>query len=405
MGKFKETLFSEICDFENGDRGKNYPSRTAYVDKGIPFFSAGNISDNKINESSLNYISKERFDLLGSGKVRKGDILFCLRGSLGKFAEIEQDIDGGIASSLVIIRPCDKVNLGFLKLFLESHFCSEMIKKYDNGTAQPNLSAASLKKFKIPLPPLPEQQRIVAKLDGLFAKINQAIGLLEENIAHTQALMGSVLDKEFGRLAKKYKTKTLPNVVKKDRHSIKRGPFGSALKKAFFVEKGYKVYEQKNAIKNDFSLGHYYINDEKFEELKGFQVVPGDLIISCSGTIGKIAIAPKNIKKGIINQALLKISLDNSIISNDYFTYFFKNFVNQGQLKTKGAAIKNIVSVKELKKIPFALPTLTEQSEIVKSIKQQEILFESVLKTQTQKLTHLKALKSSLLDQAFKGEL
>ena len=100
----------------------------------------------------------------------------------------------------------------------------------------------------------------------------------------------------------------LTDIVGKEKTSIKRGPFGSALKKAFFVDSGYKVYEQKNAIKDDFSLGEYYITEEKFNELKGFEVKGGDIIISCSGTIGKISVAPMNIKQGIINQALLKLT-------------------------------------------------------------------------------------------------
>ncbi|MDO6852765.1 restriction endonuclease subunit S [Cellulophaga lytica] len=402
MGKWEEKRLDEIAS-KVTDGSHNPPKK---VEVGYPMYSGRNLINGKLDFSNPSrYVDEEGFEKENKRtNIQAGDIFLSIVGSIGLTAVVPEKFEPFVIQrSIALIRT--KENSEFLRYYFESPTFQNYLESNSKGAAQKGIYLTALRATKIPLPPLPEQQRIVAKLDDLFAKIDQAIGLLEENITHTQALMGSVLDEEFGRLAKKYKTKTLPDVIKKDRHSIKRGPFGSALKKAFFVEKGYKVYEQKNAIKNDFSLGHYYINDEKFEELKGFQVVPGDIIISCSGTIGKIAIAPKNIKKGIINQALLKISLDNSVISNDYFTYFFKNFVNQGELKTKGAAIKNIVSVKELKKIPFALPTLTEQNEIVKSIKQQEILFESVLKTQNQKLNHLKALKSSLLDQAFKGEL
>src|SRR3990172_7111389 len=91
--------------------------------------------------------------------------------------------------------------------------------------------------------------------------------------------------------------------------NFKRGPFGSTIKKSFFVPTGYKVYEQKNAIYNTIETGTYFINDEKFQELKDFEVCPGDFIVSCSGTIGKIYQLPSNAPCGIINQALLRIRL------------------------------------------------------------------------------------------------
>jgi|TARA_R100000501_G_C2629154_1_gene123690 type I restriction enzyme S subunit len=193
----------------------------------------------------------------------------------------------------------------------------------------------------------------------------------------------------------------LPEIVKKEKTSIKRGPFGSALKKSFFVEKGYKVYEQKNAIKDDFSLGHYYINKEKFEELKGFEVKPGDIIISCSGTIGKISVAPDNIEKGIINQALLKISLNNDVIITPYFRFWFENYVLQGELESIGAAIKNIVSVKELKQIPIPLPSLPEQKRIVVKLDSLFQKIDQAIGLLEKNIAHTVALMGSVLDEEF----
>ena len=111
----------------------------------------------------------------------------------------------------------------------------------------------------------------------------------------------------------------LIDIVSSEKNSIKRGPFGSTIKKSFFVPKGYKVYEQKNAIYSDSTLGNYYIDKKKFEDLFDFQVNPGDFIISCSGTIGKISQLPANAELGIINQALLKIKIDERVILPKYF--------------------------------------------------------------------------------------
>ncbi|MEM7183979.1 MAG: hypothetical protein AAF518_23965, partial [Spirochaetota bacterium] len=111
--------------------------------------------------------------------------------------------------------------------------------------------------------------------------------------------------------------------------SLKRGPFGGDLKKNIFVKSGYKIYEQQHAIKNDFSLGHYFIDEKTFKKLEACKVKPGDYIVSCSGTMGRIARLPQNAPIGIINQALLRIKIDEKIINPKYFIEYFKSLLFQ----------------------------------------------------------------------------
>ena len=162
----------------------------------------------------------------------------------------------------------------------------------------------------------------------------------------------------------------LPQVVGVGRYAIKRGPFGSAIKKAFFVPSGYKVYEQKNAIRNDFSLGHYYIGENKFKELEAFEVRPNDIIVSCSGTVGKLAVAPQWMERGIINQALLKLTLNNNAMTNEYFAIMFEAYLMRTDTLSdlQGTAQKNITSVTVLKSLPMPLPPLAEQKRIVAKV-------------------------------------
>ena len=97
-----------------------------------------------------------------------------------------------------------------------------------------------------------------------------------------------------------------------DLGEYKKGPFGSSLTKSMFVpfsQSAIKIYEQKNAIKKDYSLGEYYISKEKFKDMSAFQVLPSDIIVSCAGTIGETYILPKEAPIGIINQALMKVAL------------------------------------------------------------------------------------------------
>ncbi|CAG0950947.1 putative type I restriction enzymeP M protein [Methanosarcinales archaeon] len=151
---------------------------------------------------------------------------------------------------------------------------------------------------------------------------------------------------------------------------FKRGPFGGSLKKEIFVKEGYKVYEQKHAINNNFEIGDYYIDEAKYNEMIGFEIKPKDIIISCSGTMGKVAIVPENAKKGIINQALLKITPQFEKILPVYLKLILEeeNIQQKYFRNTSGAAIQNVVSVKELKQIKIPLPPLSVQQEIVAEI-------------------------------------
>ena len=180
--------------------------------------------------------------------------------------------------------------------------------------------------------------------------------------------MLSMQSQDIERISKpnEWRMVTLEDIASSAKHSIKRGPWGGSLKKQFFVNSGHKVYEQKNVIRNDFGLGDYYINNEKFSELKDFEISPGDVLISCSGTYGKVAIVPDNIEKGIINQALLKISLNQKEILTPYFKYLLESEPIQKYFLglTHGSAIKNVVSVAMLKRMKFALPPILEQHKI-----------------------------------------
>jgi len=176
--KWEVEQLKKLCHFENGDRGKNYPSKDSFVDEGIPFVNAGNLTDGIIDENYLNYITNEKYEKLSSGKIQKGDILFCLRGSLGKFALNNKLTKGAIASSLVIIRPSEKVNVEFLVHFFKSKYCKKLIKESDNGSAQPNLSAASVKSFQLPLPPIDLQEKLKAKYKESEKELNNLFGSL-----------------------------------------------------------------------------------------------------------------------------------------------------------------------------------------------------------------------------------
>lgn len=157
----------------NGDRGKNYPGKAYWIDKGEPFINAGALNNGLLEDINFNYISESRFKLLRSGFIQKDDFLYCLRGSLGKFSLNKDFEKGAIASSICIVRTFDKKINDFLFLYFLSPLSQDMIKQISNGTAQPNLSAENVRNYLIPLPPLAEQERIVAKLDEILPQIDE----------------------------------------------------------------------------------------------------------------------------------------------------------------------------------------------------------------------------------------
>ncbi|GAB4073130.1 restriction endonuclease subunit S [Barrientosiimonas marina] len=172
-----------VAHFINGDRGKNYPSKDKLVSSGIPFINAGSLYKGSIDKSRLSFITEERFELLGSGKVNNGDLLYCLRGTLGKTSIVNDLEKGAIASSLVIIRPYVGLYSSYLYYYLISNLGKNMISFHDNGSAQPNLSANDVKKYKFPLPPVSEQKRIVNQIDKLFSICDQLIEQIQSRNA------------------------------------------------------------------------------------------------------------------------------------------------------------------------------------------------------------------------------
>ena len=166
---------SSVVTLINGDRGKNYPSKDKLFSEGtIPFVNAGNINNNLIIQDNLLYLSQSQYDALGSGKLQYGDIVYCIRGSLGKNGLFTMP-KGAIASSLIILRIIgDKsLNTDYFLSYLNSELCKNEILKFDNGTAQPNLSGQNLSKFLIPIPPFEEQLRISSMIKKALVLVNK----------------------------------------------------------------------------------------------------------------------------------------------------------------------------------------------------------------------------------------
>lgn len=346
---------------------------------------------------------------------------------IGKMARIDRDMDSTVVGGFVLMLiPYISIDIlaKYMLYALSSYYHRKQCRGITNKSGQAfyNLSREKLMNFVIPIPPLEEQQRIVAKIEEILPYIDQydkAYTKLEtfnkkfpEDMKKSilqMAMQGKLVEQrpEEGTADELYeqivaektqlikegkikKEKPLPEITKDefpfeipsswkwvrfgDFGSYKKGPFGSALTKSIFVPKGddtIKVYEQKNAIQKDASLGEYYITRDYFEsKMKGFEVFPGDIIVSCAGTIGETYIMPEEIEQGIINQALMRMQLMPSVYA-EYFLIYFDVILKQTARKSsKGSAIKNIPPFDELKSYLVPLPPLAEQKRVVAKIEE-----------------------------------
>ena len=171
-----------------------------------------------------------------------------------------------------------------------------------------------------------------------------------------------------------------------------------------------KVYEQKNAIQKDASLGEYYITKEYFDsKMKGFVVESGDIIVSCAGTIGETYIMPDNIEFGIINQALMRMNIVQSL-DITYFLIYFDNVLKmEAQRGSKGSAIKNIPPFEVFKNMLIPIPPIEEQQRIVDKINEIMPKIDEYEKIEKE-LEILKKefptnMKDALLQAAMQGKL
>ncbi len=185
---------SEVCGTFNGDRGKNYPSGNDRTDEGVPFVNAGHLKNGRVLFDEMDYITEDRYELLSGGKIQRGDLLYCLRGSLGKCAIADFD-KGTIASSMMIIRP-DRTKILSLYLFqvLTSPDIDRQLKLFENGSSQPNLSAKSVASYLIPLPNLRDQQEFA----DFVAQIDKSRFIAQQQIEKLQMLYDSLAQDYFG---------------------------------------------------------------------------------------------------------------------------------------------------------------------------------------------------------------
>ena len=189
---WEQRKLGDFCEMFNGDRSAKYPNEQDMVHEGIPFINAGDLENGCVNLLNANKITTEKYNDLGGAKLQLGDIVYCLRGTLGKNAYIDNFSEGTVASSLVAIRP-KNIDGKYLFYILNSDIEYSQRILHDEGAAQPNLSAKSVSEFIIPIPNIDEQK----KLSSFFDSLSNLITLHQRELEKLQNIKKSMLEKMF----------------------------------------------------------------------------------------------------------------------------------------------------------------------------------------------------------------
>lgn len=460
--KWLWTKLQYVANWTSGGTPKS--THPEYYDGDIPWLIIADMNDGEIYSSNKT-ITEEGLINSSAKIIDEESVLIAMYGSIGKLGitKIKCSCNQAIAFTKEIMPITYNKFIYYYLMF----YRDKIISRGKGGTQQ-NISLTVLKDVEIVIPPLKEQQRIVDKIESLFEKLDKAKELIEEARDDFENRKKIILRDAFvGKLTRNYRSrnnfksnaydlikdirneleqwykeecitaklvgnkkprklnfdiqksefeylfKEIPltwrvsyfqEIIEPVDNALKAGPFGSSLKKSMYVEKGYKIYGQEQVISGNISYGDYYINEEKFNELKSCEVREGDLLISLVGTIGKTLIMPKEYEKGIINPRLLKISV-NKKISAEYIKMYFESPIAKYIMSEKShGGTMEILNLDIIKKLPIPIPPIEEQIEIVRIL---DKIFEEESKIEelTQLEEQIELIKKSILAKAFRGQL
>ena len=331
--------------------------------------------------------------------IPSGNVVLASRVGLGKVVQLMQDTAINQDLRALIPREISTIDSNYLYYWALS-ITPEIIAAGKGATVQ-GVTLPFLENLEIPLPPIEKQHEIVEKLDGAFAEID----LLEEiHSKSNKELLASLFDTYRDSLLTSACADS-PAVEFGEIGNFVRGPFGGSLKKSIFKPSGIAVYEQQHAIYDNFESFRYFIDDIKYQEMKRFEVKANDLIMSCSGTYGKIAVVPDGSPMGIINQALLKITPDKGVRSQ-FIKHWMQSSLFQLELEKDigGAALQNVPSVAKMKSIKIRLPEEKIQIETIEKLDEVQAEIKLAKTVQESIRTNYVALRQSLLSNAFSLE-
>jgi len=346
------------------------------------------------------YVDKHSYDFLSKSSLVESDIIMCNVGSVGlhfKVPDLQQPMTLGPNS--ILIKPIiDNLEKSFLYLYFSSNIFKDFLKSITATTAQPKFNKTGFKTLSIPLPPLQEQKRIGLKLDTLFEKIDKAIALHKKNMDEADVFMGSVLNDVFGELNGQYEKRTLESFNKK----MSSGGTPSRKEKAYW-ENGTIDWFSSGELNQLYTLpAKEKITQLGLDKTSTKLFSKGTLLIGMYDTAAmKMSILSID---GSCNQAIVGFKPDENEL-NIFFTKYQLEYLKKEILEQRQGVRQQNLNLTKIKNIQIEYPPLNIQQKTVTYLDEISQKVEKIKLVQKEKMESLVALKASILDQAFRGEL
>ena len=390
---------NSLAKFQSGGTPKR--SNKSYWNGDIPWVKISDINDNMYVDSTVEFITKDGLDNSSAKLFSKGTILYTIFATIGKIGIL--NIEATTNQAISGITPNKNTDTFYMYYGLK--FITNEIKKISTGVAQNNINLTKLKAQFLPIPPLPEQQRIVSKLDNLFEIIDKSIALHQKNMDDADVFMGSVLNDVFEELEQKYEKRKINKI--------------STVKGGKRVPKGYKLTEKVTPYPylrvTDFKYygtvckeKMLYLTEEVYQQIKRYTITDENLYITNVGnTIGKSGIIPSDLNGANLTENAVKLVYkDKKNTSNKFMYYFTKSsiFISQMELATKRMAVPKL-AIMRLGEIATPFPPINIQQKTVAYLDDISKKTEKIKSVQKEKMENLISLKASILDRAFRGKL
>jgi type I restriction enzyme S subunit len=330
-------------------------------------------------------------------KPRTGDILISSRGSIGKIAIVRDGQDFNIMGNMILIRLPEDVSREFAAFYL--HYQVSHLESISKGAAQKGLYLNQIRDYDLPLPSLPEQQRIVTILDEAFDGITTAKANAEKNLQNARALFESHLQSVFTQRGEGWVDTTIGKQI---RFIDYRG------KTPEKTESGLRLITAKNV-----KMGYMQEQPMEFVAPESYSSwmtrgIPrsGDVLFTTEAPLANVTQLDTD-EKVVFAQRIIIMQTDAAKLDSTFLKYLLMSQPVQQRIHAKGTgATVQGIKASLLKTIEISFPkSVGEQVQIVAKLDNLRTETQRLESIYQQKLAALDALKKSLLDQAFTGQL
>lgn len=390
----------------DGPFGSNL-KKSDYIDdseNGIPVLTTKNLHGD-YSKDSVRYISKEKYETLKRSTVYPGDILVAKIGSIGTCGIYPLSCKNAlIPANLLKITVLPTVDRKYVYYYIQSRGFQEKIKAISTATAQPAFNVTKFRKLHIPIPPLPEQERIVARIEELFSQLDAGVETLKKTKAQLAVYRQAVLKEAFEKLGgTEARLRDLCFFITKGTTPPKSKLYENTGDVPFI-----KVYNLTFNNSLDFSIDPTFVDRETHQGFLARSIVyPGDVLMNIVGPpMGKVSIVPDTYTEWNINQAIARFRcLDR--LNNRFLAYFlgFEGTVERMKKYAKATAGQFNLTLEICRDLTIPVPSLEEQEKAVYEIETKISQCEKIEQTVDTALHQAESMRQSILKDAFEGRL